>query len=149
MALANTTRVVSISADNTHLNLPITTGIDSNGYWFYYLPKAANNALYGANVNPYRWSNQLDTTNVSANTLTMEGTIALISETWEGNTVNYHGSSIEHIGSGINDITAVSETDAFFFSHLGSLSPAPDVGIVIITANEATDGILQYNNMLS
>jgi hypothetical protein len=121
--IINVTREVPLTTE--YLNIPTTTGISDSGYWFYYVPAAANNAIYGASIKPYRWGEELPLINSSEN-LQMEGTVPLITESWEGTNKQYHGSSIVWIGLGTNDITNVEETDAFFFGHLGSLSPATD-----------------------
>lgn len=124
--VANVARAVAITGGN--LNMTSTKGIDYNGDWFVYYPKTGfegNNAGYGANIDIYKWDTNLPL--VSGNVyLTMEGTIAQITEPWEGANVKYHGSCIEYIGPGENDITNALEDDAFFFSHLGSLSPTTD-----------------------
>ncbi len=123
ITIQNVTRQVPIS--NGNFNMPSTKGIDTVGDWFVYLPVNANNDTLGASLEPFRWSDRLPIAN-NANTIAMDGTMALITEPFNGTNVSYHGSSIEHIGSGVNDITNAAEDDAYFFSHLGSLSPATD-----------------------
>lgn len=123
MAIINVTRAVSLTSTN-YLNLPATFGINANGLWFYYIPNAGNASLL-ANIKPYRWDTPLPLVN-SASTMQIEGTIAMITESWEGASVQYHGSSNIWVGNGVNDITAQQEDNAFFFGHLGSLSPATD-----------------------
>lgn len=123
MAITNTAREISLSTQ--YLNMTNTSGISPSGYWFFYTPVNANNTVLGGTIKPYRWDVALPLINSSAN-VAIEGTIPLITESWEGANVQYHGSSIEWIGAGTNDITATPESDAFFFGHLGSLSPATD-----------------------
>ena len=126
MSIINSQREVDLSTGTKYLNLPVTAGMTPTGYWFYYEPANANNTALGATVTPYRWNAPLSLANGQAN-LTIEGTIPLITETWDGANVKYHGSSIEWIGSGVNDITGEVETDAFFFGHLGAVTANNDV----------------------
>lgn len=121
--ITNVTRAVSITSGN--FNMAATKGIDYSGHWFIYLPVNANNDTLLADIDIYQWDTNLPIVS-SATTLEIEGTIALISETWAGSTVKYHGSCIEDIGPGTNDITDAIEDDAFKFAHLGSLSTTPD-----------------------
>lgn len=123
MAIVNSAKVTALTTQS--LNMANTSGISPNGYWFYYTPTNVNNTALGATITPYQWNTPLPLTGGGAS-VAMEGTVPLITESWEGVDVKYHGSSIEWIGAGINDITATLESDAFFFSHLGSLSPATD-----------------------
>ena len=120
--LQNQTQVVSITAGNfAH---PANPAIDKNGDWLIYLPNSGN-ATLAAKIKPYRWG-VAPTLTGGVNELTISGTIALIDEVVGGSTIQYHGSTVEHIGAGINDITNQVESDAYFFNHLGSLSPATD-----------------------
>lgn len=123
MPVINQTRNVALTTE--YLNMASTSGISPQGYWFYYIPVNANNDTLGTAIKPYRWGSSIPLQN-SAATMQIEGTIPLITESWEGVNNKYHGSAIEWIGSGRNDITATQESDAFFFGHLGSLSPATD-----------------------
>lgn len=125
MSVINVTREVDVPPSGSFLNLPVTTGISTGGYWYYYTPAAANNAVLGAAIAPYRWSTSLDTT-AASNTLTTTGTMALIVESWEGSSKTYHGGCVEWIGAGTNDITSTVEDDAFFFPHLGTLAGTLD-----------------------
>lgn len=125
MSIINVSRRVTVNNATNYLNLPVTLGISQNGYWYYYTPSSANNSTLNAFVTPYRWANALPLSN-SASRLTIEGTFSLITESWEGANTVYHNGSIEWIGTGVNDITNVQESDAFFFSHLGSLSATRD-----------------------
>jgi hypothetical protein len=124
MSIANTVREVSLTSSE-YLNIPATSGISTSGHWFYYVPVNSNNDTLGAAIKPYQWNNALSILN-SQPTIQMEGTVPFIQEVWEGTSTKYHGSSIENVGAGVNDITATVERDAFFFGHLGSLAPATD-----------------------
>ncbi len=118
MAITNLTKNVDLSGK--FLNLPATSGVQ-NGYWYYYVPNNANNSTIATSVKPYKWGEALPLIG-SANNLTIEGSIPLITESWQGANTQYHGGCIEWIGAGVNDITATPESDAFFFAHLGALS---------------------------
>jgi len=113
--------------DSDYLSHPANAGLDRNGFWFKYHPNngLANNQLF-ASIVPYRWDSALSINSVDSN-LTIDGTIPLIMQPLgaDSSTV-YHGSSMIHIGAGINDITQTVEDDAMFFSHLGSLNTSPD-----------------------
>lgn len=122
MAIINVSRDVSLTTE--YLNLPVTHGISTNGYWFHYIPANGSNSALGGKIVPYQWDTPLYLLNNAAN-LTMTGTVPLVEESWEGSTKKYHGSSIEWIGAGINNITATQESDAFFFGHLGTLNTSP------------------------
>lgn len=123
MPIANVNLRVSVSSGN--LNLPVTAGLSTSGYWYVYNPVDANNSVLGASIKPYKWADSLAISGGFSN-LAIEGTIALVTENWEGANVEYHGGTVDWIGAGVNDITAAVETDAFFFNHLGSLSAADD-----------------------
>jgi len=125
MAITNPQREVDLSTGTKYLNLPVTTGMTPNGYWIYYEPANANNTALGATITPYRWDTPLPLANNQSNII-IEGTIALITESWDGANVKYHGASLEWIGSGINDITGEEETDAFFFGHMGATTASDD-----------------------
>lgn len=125
MAITNVTRNVSLTTQ--YLNHPLTQGITANGHWFYYVPANAGNTTLGANIVPYQWGSPLPLVNSQSN-LPIPGTIPLLQETWEGSTKQYHGSSIEWIGAGRNDITNTLESDAFFFGHLSALSAVGQSG---------------------
>jgi len=125
MAITNSQIEVDLTtiSGNSYLNLPITAGISNSGYWYYYTPVNANNSSISANITPYRWGNALP---MATSTMVIDGTFALLTETWDGANVKYHNGCIEWIGPGTNDITNEVEDDAFFFAHLGTLSTAPD-----------------------
>jgi hypothetical protein len=127
MSIINPTQEISISnyGSNNFLSFPVTQGISPTGYWFYYTPVNGNNDTLGATLTPYQWDTKLPLKN-SAQSLVMDGTMPLITESWDGANVKYHGSTIEWIGPGINDITGAGEDDAFFFSHLGALAASDD-----------------------
>lgn len=108
-----------------YLNLPIAQGIDREGYWYRYVPTNVGNTALGAAIVPYRYGTALSLLG-GASSLVMEGTMALVTEPWDGANVQYHGGIVEHVGAGVNDITGAQEDDALFFTHLGSLSPATD-----------------------
>lgn len=124
MAFTNQTKTVTLTTSN-YLNLPINNGISRMGYWYYYTPVNANNDTTGADVVPYNFGSALSLID-SQSSLEIEGTIPLLEESWEGGTEEYHGGVIEHIGSGINDITNASEDDAFMFSHMGAYAASDD-----------------------
>lgn len=123
MPIQNSIRAVALTTEK--LNLPITAGINQNGYWYYYIPTNPGNTALAAAIKPYLWGTALPLAG-GASTMTIEGTFPLITETWDGTNVTYHGGCNEWIGAGINDINNVVEDDAFFFAHLGTLSTAPD-----------------------
>jgi hypothetical protein len=123
MSVINPTRSVALTTE--YLNLPITAGITPTGYWFYYTPAVGGNTALGAKITPYVWGTKLPLKN-GVTSLTMEGTMPLITETWDGSNQQYHGSCIEWIGPGVNDITGTAEDDAFFFSHLGAIAATDD-----------------------
>lgn len=126
LTIENVTKAVTVDTATGYLNLPVQNGIDRAGHWYVYIPANAGNSGYGANVKIYQWSSNLDTGRADS-TIQMNGTMALVREPWQSNDNNfYHGGVVENIGSGTNDITGTSEDDAFFFSHIGSLSPATD-----------------------
>ena len=108
-----------------YLNLPITPGIAPTGFWYYYTPATANNTSKLASITPYRWGDQLPL-EIGGSNLIMQGSFPLITESWDGANTLYHGGCIEWVGSGVNNITAEEEGDAFFFSHLGTLSTSPN-----------------------
>jgi len=122
MAIINPAKQVSITSG--YLSLPITAGITPNGYWYTYIPANPGNTSLGASIVIYKWDVQLPIVG-GASSLTMNGTMPLITETWNGSPTQYHGSATEWIGPGINDVTNAQEDDAFFFSHLGTTSTSP------------------------
>ena len=121
MAIINPAQAASISSG--YLNLPITAGITPNGYWYTYVPVNPGNTSFGAAIVPYRWGTQLPV--AGGGSLVMNGTMPLITETWNSIATKYHGSSTEWIGPGVNDVTNTQEDDAFFFSHLGATTTSP------------------------
>jgi len=121
--IANQTQVVSVSTG--YFNHPVQQGMDRAGDWYTYVPVDAGNTQLGASIVPYRWGTALPLKN-AASELQIEGTIAIVKEVVGGVNKFYHGSTTEYIGAGVNDITNALEDDAFFFNHLGSLSPATD-----------------------
>ena len=134
MAIINPAKQVSIT--NGYLNLPITAGVTPNGYWYTYLPANPSNTSLGASIVIYRWDVQLPIVG-GAPSLTMNGTMPLITESWNGVNTQYHGSATEWIGPGVNDVTNAQEDDAFFFSHLGTTSTSP--------SNNVFTGIVHLN----
>lgn len=127
MAIANLTQEVSL-VDSDFLGLPVQHHIADNGYWYVYHPAdIVNNTTQTGNaIELYKWDSALhiDPTyylNSSEPTYAEnDGSHAWISETWDGTAKKYHGGAIQHIGNGSNDITGVSENDAFMFSHIGA-----------------------------
>lgn len=124
MPITNISQSVNLNnKSNYYLNLPSNAGL-SSGYWFYYSASSANNTKL-AKIVPYRWGTQLAT--VEGETLTMEGSIPLASESLNRQRL-FHGSTITRIGPGINDITLADEEDAFYFYHIGALSAGDTPG---------------------
>jgi len=124
MPITNISQSVNLNnKSNYYLNLPSNAGL-SSGYWFYYSASSANSTIPGKIV-PYRWGTQLTT--VEGETLTMEGTIPLATESLNRQRI-FHGSTITRIGPGINDITLAQEEDAFYFYHIGALSAGDTPG---------------------
>lgn len=121
--IANQTRQVAISSG--YFNHPVQQGVDRAGDWYLYIPANVGNTLLGSYIKPYRWGTALPLVN-SATNLQIEGTLCLLNEVVDASNKTYHSGSIEYIGAGVNDITNGLEDDAFFFNHLGSLSPATD-----------------------
>ena len=126
MAIANLTQEVSL-VDSDFLGLPVQHHIADNGYWYVYHPAdIVNNTTQTGNaIELYKWDSALHIDasyylNSSEPTYAeTDGTFAWISETWDGTAKKYHGGAGQHIGTGSNDITGVSENDAFMFSHIG------------------------------
>jgi hypothetical protein len=119
----NLTKELSISTG--YFAHPSTKMISRFGDWYLYFPANAQNSALNAKYIPYTWGTAVPLIN-SQSDLTMEGTMALLTEPWDGSNVVYHGGCIAHIGSGVNDITNTQEDDAWFFAHLGTLSTDPD-----------------------
>jgi len=105
--------------------LPINNNIDRQGFWYTYLPVNGSNDTVGAKVRLHEWGNIADLES-AADYLTIEGTIPLLSEDWDGSSVNYHAGAIEHIGAGVNDLTNAIEDDAIMFSHMGAYAVPDD-----------------------
>ena len=124
MAISNQTRAVTLTTSN-YLTLPINNGISRNGYWYFYTPVNASNNTTGAEIRPYNFGSALSLVN-SQTDITIDGTLPLLEETWEGSTQKYHGGVIEHIGAGTNDITNATEDDAFMFGHMGAYAASDD-----------------------
>lgn len=122
MAIINPAKSVAITSG--YLNLPITAGISTNGYWYLYIPATPGNTGLFSKIKPYRFGTALPLAG-GATQMTINGTMPFISETWNGTPTNYHGGCIEWIGPGINDVTNAKEDDAFFFAHQGTLSTTP------------------------
>lgn len=127
MAISSIVREYNLSGStaNLYLNHPANAGM-SDGYWYYYSSSIANNTLT-AKIKPFRWGTPLTLLN-SANDLNLNGTSELISESIGNRTRVFHGGTITRIGQGINDVTSLSEDDAFFFYHIGSLNAADTIG---------------------
>lgn len=119
-------------------------------WYVYHPAVGANNQLLGNSCTFYDWDSVLpivsaDRLSGYTNRVELDGTIAFIDEYQSGSAAGstnglanqtnlnedattddgavqarYHGGCIIRIGSGINDITAQNENDAFFFAHLGS-----------------------------
>jgi plastocyanin len=131
MAIANLTREVTLG-DSDFLGVPAMHHISDAGYWYYYHPADydSNNVLAGNSIVSYEWDAILpvvtaDRLSGTTYNIELDGTIVFIDDSTNGvydaNTqVRYHGGCIQDIGPGVNDITNVSENDAFFFSHIGT-----------------------------
>ena len=121
MAITNLTRSVDLNNNQWYLPNPAGRAIDA-GYWLIYSASSATNELPSGVglVKSYKWDTPL-TGSRADGFHTIQGTIQIVSESLSGsnNWVKYHGSNIIHIGSGVNDITEQTETDALFFAHLG------------------------------
>ena len=117
----NITKELAVTGADVYLPLPINNMINREGYWFTYTPASGSpvNSNTGATVKLYGWG-AAETLLNSASSLTISGTIPLLVEAWQGSDTTYYASSIEHIGSGTNDITNTVEDNALFFSHMGA-----------------------------
>lgn len=126
MAIINQQREVDLSTvlTTSYINLPVTAGISPTGYWYYYTPANANNTILGSSITPYKWDQKLPLKD-SASTMVIDGTMPLITESWDGANVRYHGGTIEWVGPGINNVTNANEDDAFFFGHMGATTTSP------------------------
>ena len=126
MAIANLTREVAL-VDSDFLGMPYNHHISDDGYWYTYHPSDldSNNVKTGNSIQPYQWdsgmpvgaSSQLATNSARVE---LDGTIAFMDDSHGTGTLRYHGGTIMHIGSGVNDITGLTENDAYMFSHIGS-----------------------------
>lgn len=121
--IANRTYEIPISTG--YFNHPVQQGMDRAGNWYMYIPANVGNTSLGASIKPYRWNSALPLVGAATN-LQIEGTFPLLNEVVDAVNRTYHGGSVDYIGVGVNDITNANEDDAFFFNHLGSLSPATD-----------------------
>ena len=131
MAIANLTQEVSL-VDSDFLGMPVNHNISQSGYWYTYHPSDldSNNVLAGNSIQAYEWDSTLRVGSSYQlggypNRFVLDGTIAFIDDSQSGATdsnsqTRFHGGSIMHIGPGENDITALTENDAFFFSHVGT-----------------------------
>ena len=126
MSFSNVTRSIDLSASDIYLNYPAIRGIDA-GYWLIYSASSADNSTLGASVKAYKWGEELPVSTADG-FLTIDGTVQLISESLDLTSPSklYHGSSLVHIGPGINDVTDELEDDALFFGHLGEYAAGPD-----------------------
>ena len=136
MAISNLTRAIPLADDSDFLGTAFNHNLSNSGYWYTYHPADydSNNVLAGNSIISFEWDSVLDI--ASADRLSggthstyadkmveLDGTIAFIDDTNNADNTNklrYHGGVIQHIGSGQNDITNVTENDAFMFSHLGT-----------------------------
>lgn len=122
---ANITQALSITGSSVYLPLPVNNMINREGYWFTYTPANAGNSTAGGTVKLYGWATAEDLLN-AASSLTINGTIPLLVEAWDGSDVTYYASAIEHIGEGVNDITNANEDNAIMFGHLGADAASDD-----------------------
>lgn len=131
MAIANSIREVAL-VDSDFLGMPSNHNISTSGYWYTYHPSDldSNNVLAGNAIQAYEWDSVLAVASSSQlagnpSRIELDGTIAFIDDSQSGQVdsnsqTRFHGGTIMHIGAGVNDITNVSENDAFFFSHIGT-----------------------------
>lgn len=126
MAIANLTQEVSLG-DSDFLGLPVMHHISDAGYWYTYHPSDfdSNNVLAGNSIIGYEWDSVLTIGSSSQlagspSKMELDGTLVFIDESHGSSTLRYHGGCIQDIGSGVNDITNLSENDAFFFAHIGT-----------------------------
>ena len=85
----------------------------------------ASNDTTGAEVKLYQWGASVALEN-GASYLTIDGTIPLLVEEWDGANTEYHAGVIEHIGAGLNDITNAVEDNAIMFAHMGADNASDD-----------------------
>lgn len=124
MATVNTATVIqSVNLASQILNHPAVPGM-SNGYWIKAFPGSYTDKN-DDEVLPYRFNEQLIIT-AGLTSLPMDGSFEIITETWDGATREYHNSTISHIGPNINEVTGLTELDAFFFAHLGTIRTPQD-----------------------
>lgn len=126
MTIANLTQHYSLG-DSDFLGLPVMHHISNDGFWYAYRTSdfANNSTLAGNSIVPYQWDSALTIgsgSQLAGNSAAVEldGTIAFIDETHDGTSNRYHGGCIQHIGAGVNDITNITENNAFFFGHIGT-----------------------------
>jgi len=105
--------------------LPINNAFDREGFWYTYVPVNASNDTTGAEVKLYQWGASVALEN-GASYLTIDGTIPLLVEEWDGANTEYHAGVIEHIGAGLNDITNAVEDNAIMFAHMGADNASDD-----------------------
>lgn len=131
MTIANLTREVSL-LDSDFLGMPANHNISGSGHWYTYHPSDldSNNIKAGNSIQGYEWDSSLRVGSGSqlagnANRIALDGTIVFVNDSQSGQTdvnsqTRFHGGTIMQIGSGLNDITSLSENDAYFFSHIGT-----------------------------
>jgi len=127
MTIANVTRAIALADDSDFLGLPVMHHISEQGYWYTYHPSDydSNATLAGNSLTIYEWDSissiaSADQVSGFSNRIELDGTAAFIDESHGNGTLRYHGGCIVHIGAGVNDITNVSEDDAFFMGHIGT-----------------------------
>jgi hypothetical protein len=124
MATVNTSTVIqSVNLASQVLSHPAIPGM-SAGYWIKALPGSYTDKD-DDEVIPYRFNEQLPIT-PGLESLPMNGSFEIITETWDGVVREYHNSSVSHIGPNINEVTGLTEEDAMFFAHLGTIRSAQD-----------------------
>lgn len=127
MTIANITKEIALSDDSDFLGLPVSHHLSNQGYWYTYHPSDldSNNVLSGSSISIYEWDSAVAVDTGSqlsgfSNRMAIDGTAGFIDESHGNAELRYHGGCIQHIGGGVNDITSVTENDAFFTARIGT-----------------------------
>ena len=151
MAIANLTKAIAL-VDSDFLGLPVNHHISDGGYWYTYHPADldSNNVIVGNAITLHEWDAVVSVGSSSqissdASRVELDGTISFIDDSHDNGTLRYHGGCIQRIGPGVNDITNLSEDDAFFFAHIGTYG---DNGQVT-SSGTANDDAFYWDRMYS